>query len=77
MLKKDVNYLVECAIDSAFKGDSRQLHQNLHPSEIISELMQIEGVKYVNCTIPNLPDEVAYNQVVCIENYTLEIVGGI
>lgn len=77
VLKKDVNYLVECAIDSAFKGDSRQLHQNLHPSEIISELMQIEGVKYVNCTIPNLPDEVAYNQVVCIENYTLEIVGGI
>lgn len=77
VLKKDVDYLVGCAINSAFKGDSRQLNQSLHPSEIISELMQIEGVKYVNCTIPDLPSEVNYNQVVYVENYTLEIIGGI
>lgn len=77
VLKKDVDYLVGCAIDSAFKGDTRQLNQSLHPSEIISELMQIEGVKYVNCTIPDLPSEVNYNQVVYVENYTLEIIGGI
>lgn len=77
VLRSDVSYLVDSAIRSSFQGDLRLLGDTIHTSEIIMELMQIEGVKSVNCTIHDLPSEITANQVVYIDSYTLNMTGGI
>lgn len=76
VLKRDVQYLIDSALKSSFSSEYRLLGESLHPSEIISELMQIEGIQFINCTIPDLPSEVLPSQVINVSDYSLTLIGG-
>lgn len=77
VLKADIKALIDNIIESTFKGNTRRLGESLHPSEIIAELMTINGVKSVTCTIEDLPSEVQSNEVLKIESYDLSLIGGL
>ena len=77
VLKADIKALIDNIIESSFKGNTRRLGESLHPSEIIAELMTINGVKSVTCTIEDLPSEVQSNEVLKIESYDLSLIGGV
>lgn len=75
--KEDIEYLVSSVMKSEFGENTRLLGNNIHPSEIIKELMLLEGVQFVTCDIPSLPEEVLPNQIIDLQNYNLSMIGGV
>lgn len=76
-LRKDVNYLIDCAMKDTFNTNNMKLGEGIHQSQIVRELMQIEGIKYVECTIPNYPETIEATDIVIMNNYELSTTGGI
>ena len=74
--KEDIGNLVSSIMKAEFGENTRMLGESIHPSEIISQLMALEGVKFVTCEIPDLPEEVLPSQVLDTQNYTLSMIGG-
>lgn len=75
--KNEMKELLNTVISGTFNSETRLLGETLYPSEIISELMSVEGVRSVNCTIEDLPSEIGKHQFLTIESHTLNITGGI
>lgn len=75
--KNKMKDLIDNVIIGTFKGETRLLGETLYPSQIISELMSVEGIVAVNCTINDLPSEIGQHQFLNVESYTLNITGGI
>ena len=76
-LRKDINYLVDCVMKDTFNTNNLKLGEGIHHSQIVKELMQIEGVRYVECKIPNYPDEIKSTDIVMLDGYILNNIGGI
>ena len=60
-----------------FNTNNLKLGEGIHHSQIVKELMQIEGVRYVECKIPNYPDEIKSTDIVMLDGYILNNIGGI
>ena len=76
-LRKDINYLVDCVMKDTFNTNNLKLGEGIHHSQIVKELMQIEGVRYVECKIPNYPDEIKSTDIVMLDGYIINNIGGI
>ena len=80
--KKSIKELVENLISSTYSVGGKKFEEQLHISEIIREIMDVQGVKSVSGIIFDKNEAVetatvSEGEVLAIENLTVNIVGGV
>lgn len=80
--KKPIKELIENLISSTYSVGGKKFKEDLHISEIVKELMEVQGVKYVTGSLvdnENLIENCVVNEgeVISIDNVTVNITGGV
>ena len=76
--KKSIQTLIEGLLTSSYAVGKKKLNEDIHISEIVTELMNIQGVKYVIGNVSNaMQVDVADGEVLALGELDVKMIGGI
>ena len=78
-LRADANYMITSAVESMFKLEELELGEIIHNSMVMSEVLQVEGVKFVECNINGYPEGGKLNpqDILTLNNLSIKWIGGV